>query len=592
MWQSSAVQMSNESFTFVADVEPQYDYEVFNEDADYESQCAGCIYGPGGSDDGSDDQPADSDTGYTPDHYTFKLMWTCKVAGGCEESATASYSSTVFAQSAEGYSLYFSVSDVYWEWSPSDRRLTPAANKATAEKVRSLREDPAERRKLYFFDAKPFDGNTYARAVHLRTGHNEIELYGDLVEGMGNFTLGLYKAWDDVIEPVLNDNGNPIVSDFGGATVNDGGWALQKTWEFMIPEEGTNGEHYMVPLGMCGNDQCQDCATMFVNQYGCDAQMIDNEMQSLNSIDWNGDDIKEIYSWTDTTRDVYTCDVCSDCLMDGGLTGLASGNCTTTFTMAPTGRPTSAPTDDPTTMPTNMPTTGATLVSYTVAVEGGYYPYEVSWSIVGPDADPTEVSFSNMDVGPLGDQEPRYTDVLLEPDEVYSLGMVDSFGDGWNGATWEIYDSNNALVAGPFGSTFTTGSFAAATFTTADPTENPTSAPTDAPTDMPTGAPTDMPTPSANSEMYSVVMDPGSWPSEITWSLTGLNVDSSATYTTDGAQIALERNEQYTLSMVDSFGDGWNGATWELYDSNSALVAGPLGTTFTTGFADSETFTA
>ena len=61
------------------------------------------------------DAEPDADTGYAPDHFTFKLMWTCKVAGGCEESETADYFWNVYAQSDEGWSLYFSPYDVYFQ---------------------------------------------------------------------------------------------------------------------------------------------------------------------------------------------------------------------------------------------------------------------------------------------------------------------------------------------------------------------------------------------------------------------------------------------------------------------------------------------
>lgn len=295
--------------------------------------------------------------------------------------------------------------------------------------------------------ALTFEGNTYARAVHLSTGHNAIKLYGDEVRGMGNFTLGLYKAWDGVAVPVLNNDGNPIVSDFGGAEPTEWGWGLVKTWEFMIPEEGNKGEHYMVPLGMCGNDQCKDCAEQFVDQYACDAGMIENEMSFLISQDWQtGDDIKDIYSWSETTKDVYTCDVCSDCLIDGGLTSLANGDCSTTFTMSPTDAPTAAPTEAPTDQPTAY--VCPTCETYSVEVQGGTYPSEISWSLTDSTNNEVTGTVTWYDMsGP--DYGPKTFDVSMVAGEQYTLQMFDSYGDGWNGGSWTLSGSDNTLYTGP-----------------------------------------------------------------------------------------------------------------------------------------------
>merc|ERR1712167_348938 len=179
--------------------------------------------------------------------------------------------------------------------------------------------------------------------------------------------------------------------------------------------------------------------------------------------------------------------------MDGGLTELASGNCSTTlvYTPEPTARPTSAPTDMPTSAPTDMPTSGSALESYLVEVDGGYYPWEVSWYLTGPDADSNEVSFYGME-SESGDgyyynyySDVRHITVHLQPDQQYTVNMKDSFGDGWNGASWNLLNANSQLVAGPFyGPSW--GYSDDETFITVDPTISPSGAPTDSPTYTPT----------------------------------------------------------------------------------------------------------
>jgi hypothetical protein len=93
---------------------------------------------------------------------------------------------------------------------------------------------------------------------------------------------------------------------------------------------------------------------------------------------------------------------------------------------------------------------------------------------------------------------------------------------------------------------------------------------------------------------YSLDIVPGSWSSELSWQFddqptvgyynpTG---SSSGSYAgpfevTLGAGI-------HTLALMDSFGDGWNGASLTLTEHNDATstVAGPFGTYFTTGYYD------
>jgi hypothetical protein len=68
--------------------------------------------------------------------------------------------------------------------------------------------------------------------------------------------------------------------------------------------------------------------------------------------------------------------------------------------------------------------------------------------------------------------------------------MIDSFGDGWNGASWTLKEAGGeVVVAGPY--TFSSGASATEVFAawTTAPTVSPTAAPT-APTVSPTAAPT------------------------------------------------------------------------------------------------------
>ncbi len=75
----------------------------------------------------------------------------------------------------------------------------------------------------------------------------------------------------------------------------------------------------------------------------------------------------------------------------------------------------------------------------------------------------------------------------------------------------------------------------------------------------------------------TVTVGGGSWDSEIGWSLD-LN---GTVYASGGAGTTTEciPNGCYTLNMTDSYGDGWNGATYTLTDdSGSVLASGDLDT--------------
>jgi hypothetical protein len=149
-------------------------------------------------------------------------------------------------------------------------------------------------------------------------------------------------------------------------------------------------------------------------------------------------------------------------------------------TAAPTTTPTAAPTAAPTTAPTTTPTTLESLTPTTQDFEvhmiPGYYPSEVSWRI------------DDADVVPYS---PQVVVVALTSGP-HTLYMIDSFGDGWDVASWSLKQSD-VTVQGPF--TLSVGAIATQVFTAwMGPTTSPTASPTAAPT-APTAIPTDSPSP-------------------------------------------------------------------------------------------------
>jgi hypothetical protein len=120
---------------------------------------------------------------------------------------------------------------------------------------------------------------------------------------------------------------------------------------------------------------------------------------------------------------------------------------------------------------------------------------------------------------------------------------------------------------------------------TAFPTSDPTMQPTSYPTMQPTAGP---PTPSiASTSVFEAHMAQGSYTSEISWRID--NEGTTYSYSNSPQSISLAAG-LHTLQMLDSYGDGWNGAQWRLKEvGGGPTVAGPF--TFTYGTSATESFT-
>eukprot|EP00662_Eupelagonemidae_sp_cell21_P031261 gene31261-biopygen47390 len=105
------------------------------------------------------------------------------------------------------------------------------------------------------------------------------------------------------------------------------------------------------------------------------------------------------------------------------------------------------------------------------------------------------------------------------------------------------------------------------------PTQAPTTA---APSLAPSTSPTSFP--SITAEPLTV--SGGSWGTEVSWQLQcppvdGDIIEGGAPY--DGT-LSLTPGMQCGLTMMDSYGDGWNGFNWQAYGLSFTLSSGSLGT--------------
>jgi hypothetical protein len=173
--------------------------------------------------------------------------------------------------------------------------------------------------------------------------------------------------------------------------------------------------------------------------------------------------------------------------------------------------------------------------------------------------DPLACNFNSIAICPAG--------CVYCPNTCLTIEMFDSFGDGWNGAEYIVYDTNGSIV---ISGTLGDSSYGIDALC-------------------------------LNDGCYSMAVTNGAFPSEINWSLYGANegtlsgvANGSASFTvgvpipgcteplacnynpaancSDGTCVYC-LNYCLAITMTDSFGDGWNGGTYSVYDVNGILVA-------------------
>jgi len=167
-------------------------------------------------------------------------------------------------------------------------------------------------------------------------------------------------------------------------------------------------------------------------------------------------------------------------------------------------------------------------------------------------------------LGPYDDYDDIYETMDMSPGE-HTINYIDSYGDGWHGGYWEILPgvvdaltaSQVSAVAGGPTDGLVEGSGGSTTFTIGSSTQAASV---------------------ADSTVVAVHITTVEWAGEITW-----NVDGGITF---GESPAYTDNEDFytvlsltagphIMNVMDSYGDGWHGGTWEVLDGCS----GPGGTT-------------
>ena len=199
-------------------------------------------------------------------------------------------------------------------------------------------------------------------------------------------------------------------------------------------------------------------------------------------------------------------------------------------------------------------------------ISEGSYPNEISWNVT--DGDGIEIgSGSDPATGEQNDAGLGNCEVTPPPPGptcTHTLNMIDSWGDGWNGASAEILVNGTAVATAEL----TGGDSGSVTF------------------DAATG-----------DTIVLSWTDDGFYPGEISWNVIDgedNEIGSGSNPTTGDQDPAGTGNCPppvpcaHTLNMIDSWGDGWNGASAEILVNGTAVATAEL----TGGDSGSVTFDA
>jgi hypothetical protein len=184
--------------------------------------------------------------------------------------------------------------------------------------------------------------------------------------------------------------------------------------------------------------------------------------------------------------------------------------------------------------------------SYNMSVSAGNFPDENSWEII-----------NSTGVIVLSGGAPDNQTVCLPPG-CYSIFMYDMFSDGWDGSVFTFSQGATTIASG----TLTTGDFAMQDFTVGGGSCYPTCSGTDLP--------------------YHFIVSSDDFPSEVSWTIQDENGVNILTGGSPASVYFCVHAGCYQIIMTDSYGDGWSGAYYSLYDENGVTVhSGTLENGFT-----------
>ncbi len=183
-------------------------------------------------------------------------------------------------------------------------------------------------------------------------------------------------------------------------------------------------------------------------------------------------------------------------------------------------------------------------------INSGAWAEEINWSII--DATGALIDSSNT----LYQNNIEYShNLCLNANTCYQFVLHDSYVDGWNGATYTLQYADSVSIA--------SGSLAPSLFNAFD----------------------DFCLNNGNlctTNILSLQIETNIWAEEISWAIsdtTGLVLHALSDVYTDSSMYALNlciSNGCYYFNMFDTYGDGWQGAFFELVNNENTVAQGAL----------------
>ena len=180
----------------------------------------------------------------------------------------------------------------------------------------------------------------------------------------------------------------------------------------------------------------------------------------------------------------------------------------------------------------------AQCTTYTITVGGGTFDAEIDWELVDGLGNTVALGVAQQMV------------TVCLPADCYTMYMYDTFGDGWNGATWvvRVQPANTVVGSGTLGA----GSFGTAQVNLGGGCGG------------------------GNCTNYTLNVTGGSFPTEVSWNLMSGALIAASGGAPMSTVLCLDTG-CYVMQLFDSWGDGWNGATWTLLNGGTTVGSGTLG---------------
>lgn len=187
-----------------------------------------------------------------------------------------------------------------------------------------------------------------------------------------------------------------------------------------------------------------------------------------------------------------------------------------------------------------------TSTSVELIINSGDWASEIAWSVTDEEGllvDTMSSSYEN-------NTEYVQTLCLLE-NSCYQFHLYDSYGDGWNGGTYQfLYEDGTYIDSGTLAAST---SYGLSVFCIQDAS-------------------------SCEGNLLELQLETGIWAEEISWSLTdtlGDMIDSIGVTYSDNSAYSFPlcvADGCYSIHMYDSYGDGWQGASFQLINQDGESI--------------------